>query len=284
MLKKTLLVLALSTLSGCSITTGWTEEATYSDFHQAEIYADEESLEAEIDLKVGEILVQAGDQSQIYEVDFRYNELAYTPEVEFQRNQQQARLQISLDGENKSFSNPGNNRLNLRLSPKVRLNLQAHSGVGENDLDLTGLMLERLEIQSGVGETHLSMLESNPAVCEMVEISSGVGEFEVVGLGNFNFRKLNFRGGIGESTLDFSGNWSEVGSVKVEVGVGSIEIRLPRDIGAEVTISKGFFSNFEIDGFVKKGDTYYSENLDRVDHSLKIHIRSGIGEVEVRWI
>jgi hypothetical protein len=107
---------------------------------------------------------------------------------------------------------------------------------------------------------------------------------DLIGLGNFNFHKLDFRGGVGESTLDFSGEWQTQGSVDIEVGVGGILIKLPRDIGAELRISKGFFSNYDIEGFVKRGDTFYSDNLEKVGKVLKLNIRSGIGEVSVRWI
>ena len=83
--------------------------------------------------------------------------------------------------------------MNLRLNPDVQLDLKTNTGVGESDLDLTGLKVDRLVLHSGVGETRLAMLESNKTVCELIEVACGIGVMNIVGLGNFNFRKLLYR-------------------------------------------------------------------------------------------
>jgi len=285
MVKRFFMAALFFTGLGCNLAINdWAGEASYTDLYQSEDFAGDSSIDARIDLKVGELQVQAGDPSKVYELDVHYNELAFKPEVDFQRFDESAKLEISLEGEGKSFRNPGKNRLDLRINPETALNLESHTGVGESNLDLTGLKVDRLVLQSGVGETRLSMLESNRTTCELIEVTSGVGQLDVIGLGNFHFKKLNFRGGVGESNLEFSGDWTEVGSVTIEVGVGAVEVRLPRDIGAELTISKGFFSNYEVEGFTKRGDTFFSDNMERVEKIVKINIRSGLGGVEVRWI
>jgi len=288
MVKKALPAFLLSCIlvlsPGCTISTNWASEAKYADLHQAEDYSDDRSLRAEIDLKVGDLELKAGDPSKIYELDLHYNELAFTPDVKFRRSGEEALLNIRLEGSSHPFNHSGQNRLNLRLNREVSLDLNVSTGVSSNDLDLTGMTVKRLVLQCGVGETRLTMLDPTRGACDLVEISSGVGALEVIGLGNFNFRKLKFNGGVGESTLDFSGEWNEVGTVQVDIGIGSVQILLPRDIGAELTITKSFFSSSEIEGFVKRGDTYYSDNLDRVDRVLKLQIRSGIGEIEVDWL
>jgi predicted membrane protein len=128
------------------------------------------------------------------------------------------------------------------------------------------------------------MLESNPVACERFEISSGVGDLDLVGLGNLSFDEMRFRGGVGEATLDFSGDWVSVGEVRIEVGVGGISLLLPRDVGAEIRASKTFMSNIELPDFTKKGNTYYSNNIDRVSKVIKFRVTAGIGEVELEWI
>jgi hypothetical protein len=241
-------------------------------------------MKARIELKVGELQIQAGDGSKVYDLDLHYNELGYTPEVDFERNGDRSSLKINLEGEGTSFINSDENRMNLHLHPDVELDLESNTGVGESDLNLTGMKISRLVLHSGVGETRLAMLEANQTSCELVEVVSGVGELDVIGLGNFNFSRLRFKGGIGESTLEFSGDWDEIGSVSIEVGVGEIDILIPRDIGAELTVSKGLFSDYDIDGFTKRGDVFFSDNMDRVDKTVQIEVRSGLGEVNVRWI
>ena len=115
-------------------------------------------------------------------------------------------------------------------------------------------------------------------------MTSGVGAMELIGIGNLSFREFEFQGGVGGSKLDFSGDWSELGDVEIEVGVGGVEILVPRNIGVEVRVSKGFFSEFSMPGFDKQGDTYYSDNIEQVEKVVKFRISAGIGGVQIKWI
>ena len=178
----------------------------------------------------------------------------------------------------------GKTRLNLRFSPDTPLVLETETGVSESRLDLTDLQVESVTLESGVGETVLSMLKPNTTTCKRLEVSAGVGALEVIGLGNFGFDDFRFRGGVGATELDFSGDWHKTGEVSIEVGIGAVEIRLPRDIGAEVRVNKSFLSSVDLPGFEKRGGTWYSNNLDQTSKVVKIRITAGIGGVDFDWI
>ena len=50
-------------------------------------------------------------------------------------------------------------------------------------------------------------------------------------------------------------------------------------------MNQGFFSDLTVpDGFTKEGDTYLSDNRDRVEKILKIRVRAGIGGVKFSWL
>jgi hypothetical protein len=280
-----LLVVTAASLCSCVVSLdGIGGEANYVDFNQVEPVGDEELLRAQVQLKVGQIEVEPGSNTNSYEVELHYNELAFEPVVDFVREGGVADLSIGLEGEGKSFSGLGQNRLLLRLSPDTPLELETTNGVGECNLNLSGMKVRSLILESGVGETNVTMLEANPITCERVEISSGVGALELVGLGNLSFEELEFQGGVGGASLDFSGEWDTVGEVEIEVGVGGISLMLPRDIGAEVRASKTFMSDIELPGFTKKGNIYYSDNLDLARKVIKFRVTAGIGEVELEWI
>ena len=127
-------------------------------------------------------------------------------------------------------------------------------------------------------------MKPNRIQCERVTIDSGVGSLKVIGLGNFGFKELTFSGGVGTAKLDFSGEWLQDGDVAIQVGIGSLELRIPSDVGAEIRTGDGFFSKCCRSGFKKKGDTYYSENLDRAGKMIRFDIQNGISNVKVRWI
>lgn len=275
----------LGSLSSCVVSLDdLGGEANYVDFRQSEPASEEELLRASVTLKVGQIEIEPGSPSNSYELELHYNELAFKPNVDFKRSEGVADLSVDLEGRPRSFSGLGENRLFLTLSPEIPLELETRNGVGKCNLNLSGMKVRSLRLESGVGGASLSMLESNPISCEEVDISSGVGELELVGLGNLSFDELNFRGGIGEAKLDFTGSWDSIGEVQIEVGVGGISLLLPRDLGAEIRASKTFMSNIELPDFTKKGNTYYSDNLDRVSKVIEFRITAGIGKIELKWI
>jgi hypothetical protein len=259
-------------------------EVRYASLNREEPRQQEQAVVAEVELGIGKLEVEAAQASQAYELDLNYNEAAFEPVITFVREGDNALFRFRLSGEGRVSRRMGKTRLNLRLNPETPLDLRARTGVGESVIDLSGMRVQALKLESGVGETRLSMLSPNRDRCRRLQINSGVGALDVTGLGNFGFERFEFRGGVGGSKLDFSGDWQETGRVEIEVGVGGVEILLPRDIGAEIHATKSFLSSITLPDFRKEGDTYYSNNIDRVSKVIRLRIRAGIGGVEVRWI
>lgn len=276
----------IATSFGCTaVLDGMADEGNVVTRQFSEPAAGEQVLRAEVDLKVGDLQVSPGSPQQIYDLELRYNEHFFRPVVDFRRDGAEAELSVGFEGEGRSsFRRMSDNLIRLRVSPEAALDLTANTGVGTNTFDLSGLKLQTLNLQTGVGETKLRMLQPNRGACDRVEISAGVGEFELIGLGNLGFESFRFRGGVGESTLDFSGDWSQIGEIRVEVGVGEVTLRIPRSVGAEIRMNKGFFSDADLPEFREEGNTYFSENLERVDKVIRLRVQAGIGGVSVRWM
>lgn len=286
-MKKTIFIIAvLLPLSACvSGLEQWVnEDVKYSNFQKSEKYQGQKELDATVELGVGEMRVQAGDPATLYDLDLRYNAASFKPKVESHVEGDRAYLNFSMQGEGRSWRKYGKTRLDLSLNPGAALKLEARTGVGDSQIDLSGMKLDSVRLDSGVGSTKLSMLSPNPIDCRRVRVRSGVGDLKVIGLGNFRFENFEFQGGVGGATLDFSGDWETVGDVNIEVGVGGVEIKLPRDIGAEIHASKNFLSGFDFKDFTKDGNIYRSNNIDRVKKVLHFRIDSGIGGVEIRWM
>jgi len=285
MIKKVSLIAIIAVSASCAMSfDDWGGETNYVDFNQSEPAGEEELLRANVELGVGQMEIHPGSTENAYELDIHFNELAFRPQVEFQREDGKASLKVGLEGEGQSFRKMGDTILSLRLNPETPLQLVASTGVGESNIDLSGMRIRSLSLECGVGETSLVVTQPNRSECDRVEVSSGVGAMELIGLGNLSFREFEFQGGVGGSKLDFSGEWAELGDVDIEVGVGGIEILIPRDIGVEIRVSESFFSEFSMPGFEKQGDTYFSENIDQVDKVVKFKVRAGIGGVQIKWI
>ncbi len=244
----------------------------------------EEVIEAQLELHAGQLTLEAGAPDRAYELTLSYNEEAFEPQVDYRLSEGVGHLDFQLEGQGKVRLHSGKTRLNVKLNPNSNLKVSTRTGAGQNVIDLSGLRLQELRLEAGVGETRLSMLSPNAIVCRKMAIENGVGALEVTGLGNFRFEELEFRGGVGAATIDFSGDWETTGEVDIKVGIGGVEINLPRDLGIELKVRKSFLSGVNLKGFRKTDGVYLSENFDKAPKKLRLNISAGIGGIEINWI
>ena len=117
-----------------------------------------------------------------------------------------------------------------------------------------------------------------------MKIETGVSKFVGENLGNANFRHMKFSGGVGSYTLDFTGELKREVDVKVEVGLGSVTILIPQDVGARVQYQESWISKIDLDrDFEEKRDgQYFSDNYNTAVGRMNINIESGFGHVKIR--
>jgi predicted membrane protein len=113
-------------------------------------------------------------------------------------------------------------------------------------------------------------------------MEAGAAELEAHGLANSNCARVRFSGGVGRVALDFTGAWRQSMEADLQVGLGSLELRLPRDVGVAVHLSR-FLASFEAAGFEKRGNVYYSANYGAARHQLILRVSTSIGSVDVTW-
>ncbi len=280
-----MLVLALLSSSCVVAWDNWSQEPNFVQYESREpLQAGDKVFDAHIELNVGKLEVEAGETGSLYDLEVHYDSNGFEPELDFQRQGETARLDFKLRGRNRGTRRIEKTRLTLRPNPQTRLRLRAETGVTESEIDFTGLPLESLRLEAGVGGTRLAMLAPNTASCEEIRISNGVGALEATGLGNFGFRKLVFEGGVGGAELDFSGAWEREAEVRIGVGVGGVHLRFPRDLGIELETVQSIFSSIDLRDFEKRGGRYRSRNFEEAAKTVRVSIAGGIGSVEIDWM
>src|SRR5690606_12003734 len=100
------------------------------------------------------------------------------------------------------------------------LELDVRFGAGQAEIELGGISLERLHLGTGASETTVRFSSPNPIEADRVLIEAGAAELEVYGLGNARAERVEFKGGVGATTLDFGGAGGDT-EVQIEMGVGS---------------------------------------------------------------
>ena len=136
------------------------------------------SANIEIEFPAGELKVQSGT-SNLMDASFRYNVRDWQPRVQYSENGTQGVLQVSQPGDNR-VPVGGNlvNEWEIVLSENVPMELLIRTGAGNSQLDLGGLNMNSLTVETGAGVTTVN-LDGNWEHDVDVSITGGVGELTV---------------------------------------------------------------------------------------------------------
>jgi hypothetical protein len=267
--------------SGCKFIDNRPER--FANLTRSKSIEKEKSLSVKLNYGVGEMIIMPADEKTLYKVDLEYDASRVTPSVDYDSLGDRGTLDINVKGSATPMGKLKGHRLDLQLTTAIPIELDLKTGVSESRIDLSKFQIKRLSLESGVGQTSVSFDKVNPVVCESMEIKAGVGEFRVVGLGNANFTDLSIKSGVGETRLDFTGDWRRDAEVEIKMGIGELVAILPRDLGVEVSGGESFLSSLHLESFHRSGDLYRSDNYDTAKHRMRLHIKTGIGSLKVRW-
>lgn len=247
----------------------------------------ERELTVNVQYGAGRFRLGPATGNQLYRMELRYDEDKFVPVREYDVATPSVRLGVrSREGSRVSMRDRRGDpppSMTVGLTPDVPLTLRMELGAVEAVIDLGGLAIRRAEYHTGASQTRLRWSRPNPIPCEALEMGAGAAEFTASELGNSNCERVTFDGGLGDITLDFSGSWRRSMEASVDMGVGSLQLRLPRDVGIAVTVNR-FLASFDGAGFNKRGNTYYSPNFETARHRLTLRVNTSIGGIEVAWI
>jgi len=245
----------------------------------------EKFLETKIDFGAGELkLLPNAGSGKLFEGRLAYRPNHGQPDLHYSAGGQTGYLTLETHSLKKIFSDGDpKNQWDISFSPKVSHSFDIDIGACEAEMDFTGLPIEKLKLDLGAGEGRVRFDRPNPVVMEMLDIDAGASELEIKGLGNARFKKLKFDGGMGSFRLDFSGQTAMDGQAEISIGMGEVEIVLPRELGVRV-YKEGALSSIDFDGDLEKvGDgVWETENYRTAKRRLIIDLSVGLGSAEVR--
>jgi hypothetical protein len=174
--------------------------------------------------------------------------------------------------------------LTLQLSDAVPISFEIELGAGKGDIDLSGLQIKNMRISTGASKVTLRCESPNSIAAENIEIESGVSKFTGTSLGNLNFANLKFNGGVGSYSLDLTGKMRQNADVQVEVGLGSIDVVLPKTLPARLLYDENWFSSFTLDDDFSKrhNDEYETDDYQETAKHMTLRIEAGLGSVHIR--
>lgn len=268
-----LLVCAVVLVTGCRVSVGPTQE-----FVVDEPLGGASVTDVKLGMGAGTLSVQPGAPELASGV-IRYNVKGWGPTLK----RTDSRLTIE-QGSPRGLSGLGGDVINeweLRLG-RAPMRLEVNAGAYEGSYELGGLTLAALTIKDGAAKSEVSFSAPNPGQMTKLEYETGASTVSFTGLANANFKTMEFNGGAGTYTLDFTGALRTDGTVRIKAGVGTVRLVVPAGTAARVTVD-GTLTDVSLEGtWVTDEKVYQTEAAaDRQAKRLNIMVEMSVGKLEL---
>lgn len=240
--------------------------------------------EVDIQYGAGTLTVLPADGQHLYRMEVRYSDEGSRPVAEYDSDDRHLRLGTDGHDFNRgSMRHAEEARATIALSREVPLELDLKFGAGRAEIELGGLSLQQLSIATGASDTRVSFSEANRISADEVQIEAGAADLRVTGLGNARARRVEFKGGVGSTVLDFSGASGNM-EADIDMGVGSLTLRLPRSHGIRVERTAFLSSVNTPADLTREGDVYTSSNWASATQRLSIEVSAALGSIDIQWV
>lgn len=211
-----------------------------------------EEMRLTLSFGAGTLKLSSGEGSNLVDGTAVYNFDQLKPEIVKDGNN------VEIKNENfKNLVNPKDivNEWDLKLG-KSPIDLTINAGAYNGTYELGGLSLTNLTVKDGASNVDLTFSEPNQTEMSILRYETGASDVKLAGLANANFSTLLFNGGAGSYTLDFSGKLTRDGVVKIEAGAGDVQLVIPKDMNAKVTMEGALVSVNHSSGWTENGSEY----------------------------
>jgi len=241
---------------------------------------DEDEVHVYVEYAAGRFTVRPMDAGLLYRMNLEYDENRYEPVAEYSRH----RLEVGVQSIRNGFRGSSDGgRLELELARGVPMNLDLEFGAVRADVDLGGLALTGLNLSTGASESLIQVSEPSTASMSLARFEVGAADFTARGLGNLNAERIEVDAGVGSLTLWLDGEWRRDARVGIDMGLGSLELRVPEGIGLQLR-KDSFLTSLDSEGLVKRGETYQSLNWDSAARKVTVDLDAAFGSVKVVWV
>jgi len=169
------------------------------------------------------------------------------------------------------------NSWDLKLG-STPIELTLATGAYEGDLELGGLAITALSVTDGASKSIIRFNEPNAANLEQFSYKTGASDVRLEGLGNARASHIEFNGGVGRYTLDFSGINDNDIAVKMDCGMSDITLVIPENVRSIITIN-GEMNNTNFTGtWTVKDNVYQSGTAGAL---IEIEIDMSVGNLNL---
>ena len=242
-------------------------------------------LEIEIDFAAGTIQIEPDDMNEAAKLDIFYSPRYVDYETELTVRNGRARMFLGSDIRKHRWDNDDfENEWNLTLSTKYQTSLNLDVGACEARFDFSGIPLVDLQIDVGAADLEIEFNEPNPERMREFNVDCGASSLNIIGLANARAEMMDFNIGAGSCEIDLRGKIEGEVEIDIDVGVGSMEVTISRDVAVMIRGDDNWFSSLEFHGLnldeVRNG-IWVSDDFDDADDRIVFTVDIAMGSVEI---
>lgn len=244
-----------------------------------------EPLAVTIRYAAGHLELRPVEGRLLYQMRIRYDEQAMDAMHEYDAAEH--RLQLGLRSANvgwramKSMHGEKGGSMSVGLTPEVPMDLDLELGGVEADMDLGGLKIMKLKVESGLAGVKLDFTAPNPVVMEQMSIDLGLGGLKLENVGNANVAEISIHGGLGGISLDFGDAVAHDVKINADMALGELRIGVPSTVGVMV---QGEMKGGNFDrriGFTRADNAWYSLNWKEASRRITVVTSSTLANLKV---
>jgi len=234
----------------------------------------------ELDLSLGKFTIKPGPAGQPIKVEADYDRKSFKLVEEFNSSEEGSwTYKVDFGSRHGAFSmffgKEANNRVVITIPRDQPLDIVGEIGVGESEVDLSGLWIRDVDLEVGIGEHEFVFREPPPFPMESFQLESSIGELTVRQLGNASPRTVTVKHNIGELFLDLQGAWQGDAEADLSLNIGEFDLRLPDNVRVELEGGKVTLGERRV---ARRAE----ENLPQDAPTLTIRATGNIGEINIR--
>lgn len=246
-----------------------------------------QKLQVTCEFGAGELVINPATMSEAAKLAVEYDPLRVDYRVDYDVRGKTGFLELESEWKQHRNIHSADNRWELTLPTKMPSAVKLEIGACDAEIDLGGISLTELNLEVGAASGTIDFSAPNPERLREFQVEAGASSLTLTNLGNANFEYFTFEGGAGSFDLDFRGEYHGEAEARIEIGMGSADIIMPRDLALRVeTDDDNWFSSVDLNGGnldqVSDG-VWETEGFDDAKDRLVLRLDVGMGSVDFKW-
>ncbi|MDD5765419.1 MAG: toast rack family protein [Candidatus Marinimicrobia bacterium] len=257
----------------------------------------EKQLDVEIEFGLGRLFLKSlPDNNFVMKSQMTYYDKELKPNLEYKILGSRGRLHLYTNDKGKdkhfnfrhekdSYNDSKRSVWELGFNKNIPTAFDIEMGLGDGEMDFTDIRVTDLSLECGLSDVNVEFNKRNKEEVKNINIETGLGNVTVRGLGLLNMERFDVECGLGSTILEFNGDLLRDAKGRISVGLGSVSVEMPDNVGVEIQAENSFLSSLNLRGFDRiDNDIYRSGNWKTAKKRVYITVEVGLGSVDFDWI